>query len=158
MKIKIFLLAIFLVTLSTSCEKWKYHVYSIEIVNSTDTEMRFVTQVKMGADTDAFLAPGHDTLLYTERRMSKDFDGPAAFLSEYYSTLSFYFTGVQDFVLISDVSDPLGLRYEYNYFVHDAAWDFEIRDVRVPDKGWPDEQYYYTINISEDKLSFSLKK
>lgn len=143
--------------LTSSCEKWKYHVYSIEILNNTDTEMRFVATVKLGSDSDAYLASRHDTILYTERRMSKDFDGPAAFLSEYYSTISFYFTGVQDYAVISDVSDPSGISNEYNYFVHNDAWDFEVRDVRVPDKGWPDEQYYYTINITEDKLTFTLK-
>ena len=55
--------------LNSSCEKWKYHVYSIEILNNTDTEMRFVSTVKFGSDTDAYLASQHDTILYTERRM-----------------------------------------------------------------------------------------
>lgn len=158
MKNRIFLFAILLLIVASSCEKMKYHVYSIEVKNSTNREVRFVTEVKVGVGSDGYIAAGADTLLYTERRMSKDFDGPAAFLSEYFSIISMYFSGVSEYVIVSDVSDPTNLKGEYNFFVHDDAWDFEIREVRVPDKGWPDENYFYTINITEDKLLIDLTK
>ncbi len=158
MKKGLLYITLLLLLISTSsCERTRYHVYSLEIQNNTNREVRFVTNVKLGADSDGYLSPMTDTILYTERRMSKDWDGPATFLSEYYSIVSFYFTGIASYVTLSDVSDPSGIKSEYNYFVHDDAWDFEIRAVRVPAKGWPDEQYYYTINITEDKLLFSLK-
>lgn len=158
MKKSLLYIAILLMITCSSCERLRYHVYSIEIQNNTSKEVRFVTQVKIGTDSDGYISPQSDTLIYTERRMTKDWDGPAAFLSEYYSIISFYFTGVAPYAAISDVSDPSGLKDEYNFFSNDDAWDFEIRAVRVPAKGWPDEQYYYAINITEDKLDFSLDK
>ena len=158
MKKQIILVLAVISLLAMSCNKLKYHVYSIEIRNNTSKELRYVTQVKLGAGQDEYLLPGADTIIYTERRMAKDFDGPSAFLYEYYSEMVVYFTGVSSFVKFSDSADPYNYDSEFDMFSNDNAWNLEIRtNNKVPD-GWETENYVYTFSINEENLGFSFVK